>query len=131
MRNEILAILAYHYIPALKMKECDITHIFYYLLLWNNVFIALCNKQLLSNKVAMDKVQLCTTIHDIWLPSKERRGADRLKKTGRRKNFRHLTGEKVMLCLNRPVQENRDFSLCISSQQLNFNSNLVRRKRQV
>jgi len=43
------------------------------------------------------------------LPSKERRDGDRLKKIGKRKNFRHLTGDKGMLCLNRPAQENRDF----------------------
>jgi len=91
------------------MKGCDITHILYYLLLWNNVFIALCNKQLPSNKIAVDIVHLCTTKHDVWLPSKERRGGDRLKKIGKRKNFRYLTGDKGMLCLNRPAQENRDF----------------------
>ena len=109
MRNEILAILAYHYIPALKMKVCDITHIFYYVLLWNNVFIALCNKQLPSNKITVDIVHLCTTKHDVWSPSKERRVGDKLKKIEKRKNFRHLTGEKGMLCLNRTVQENKDF----------------------
>jgi hypothetical protein len=109
MRNEILAILVYHYIPALKTKGCDITHIFYYILLWNNIFIALCNKQQPSNKIAVDIVYLCTTKHDVWSLSKERRGGDRLKKIGRRKNFKHLTGEKGMLCLNELVQENRDF----------------------
>ena len=109
MRNEILAILAYHFIQALTMKGCDMTHIFYYLLQWNNVFIALCNKQLPNNKITVDIVHLRTTKHDVWLPSKERRGGDRLTKTGRRKDFRHLTRDKGMLSLNRPVQENSDF----------------------
>ena len=121
MRNEILAIIAYHYIPALKMKGCDITRTFCYLLLWNNVFIALRNKQLSSNKIAVDIVHLCTIKQTVWSPSKERRGGDRLKKLGRRKNFRHLTGEQGMLCLNRPVQENRDFLFIF----LHKNQNLI------
>jgi len=57
----------------------------------------------------VDIVHSCTTKHDVWLPSKERRGGDRLKKIGRRKNFRHLRGDNGILCLNRPAQENRDF----------------------
>jgi hypothetical protein len=85
------------------------SHIFYYLLLWNNVVIALCNKQQPSNKIAVDTVHLCTTKHNVWSPSKKKMGGDRLKKIGRSKNFMYLTGEKGMFCLNRPVQENRDF----------------------
>lgn len=118
MRNEILGIPVYHYIKALKMKGCDTTHILYHLLLWNNVFNASCNKQLPSNKIAVEKVHLCTTQHDVWSPNKERTGGERLKKIGRRKDFRHLTGEKGMLCFNRPVEENRDFLLIVLHNNL-------------